>query len=164
MNNSRDALQPALLDRLKDDDGKGEPAHGISKDLLRRLVLRDLESLFNSTCALSKVEMEANPAVAGTVIAYGMPPIAGQVVSGIEVKRFEGMVASLIRQFEPRIDPDSVRVKAETEQQLMNLHNVIGLQITGLLWNRPYPIELALRTEVDLETGKVALLPLTGFH
>lgn len=164
MNNSRDALQPALLDRLKNDTGSGENGHAISKDLLRKLVLRDLESLFNSTCALTKSEMESHPIVAGTVVAYGMPPIAGQVVSSIEVRRFEGMVAGLIRRYEPRIDPDSVRVKAETEQQLMNLHNVIGLQITGLLWSRPYPIELALRTEVDLETGKVALLPLTGFN
>jgi type VI secretion system protein ImpF len=81
----------------------------------------------------------------------------------IDVKDFERTVANLIRRFEPRIDGNSLKVTAETQQGLMHLHNVIGLRISGLLWAQPYPIELMLRTEVDLETGKVLLLPLSGF-
>jgi type VI secretion system protein ImpF len=155
MSKSRDALQPALLDRLRDDGAAKEVNQAyVSKDLLRQFVLRDLEMLFNSTCVLSHSELNKHPNIASSVLAYGMPAIAGKVASSIEIKKFEHSVAVLIRRFEPRIDPDSVVVKAQTEQSLLHYYNVIGLTITGLLWGQPYPIELALRTEVDLETAK----------
>ena len=39
-------------------------------------------------------------------------------------------------------------------------HNVIGVQIQGQLWAEPVPLELLLRTEIDLETGRVELSDL----
>ena len=167
MTKSRDVLQPALLDRLRDDEpGKTVESAGqrfVSKDALRAVVLRDLEHLFNATRVLSDACIRQFPRVGDSVLAFGMPAVAGTTASMIEIKQFEQMVVSVIQRFEPRIDPQSVRVTAQTDQGLMNLHNVIGLRISGLLWAQPYPVELLLRTEVDLETGKVALLPLHGF-
>lgn len=167
MSKSRDALQPALLDRLQDDEParQTESANSrfITKEALRQMVLRDLEQLLNSTRVIESKHLATSPALLNSVLAYGMPPVAGQVASMIDVKDFERTVADLIRLFEPRIDGSSLQVRAETEQTMMHLHNVIGLRISGLLWAQPYPIELMLRTEVDLETGRVALMPLSGF-
>lgn len=167
MSKSRDALQPALLDRLQDDEPalQTESANRrfITKEALRELVLRDLEQLLNATRVLDSKCLEGQPQLNESVLAYGMPPVAGKTASMIDVKGFERTVANLIRRFEPRIDGSSLKVTAETQQGLMHLHNVIGLRISGLLWAQPYPIELMLRTEVDLETGKVLLLPLSGF-
>ena len=36
-------------------------------------------------------------------------------------------------------------------------HNVIGIEISGQLWAQPIPIDLLVRTEIDLETGKVEI-------
>ncbi len=167
MSKSRDALQPALLDRLQDDEPaiQTESANRrfITKEALRQLVLRDLEQLLNATRVLDSKCLEGQPQLNESVLAYGMPPVAGKIASMIDVKDFERTVTNLIRRFEPRIDGNSLKVTAETQQGLMHLHNVIGLRISGLLWAQPYPIELMLRTEVDLEIGKVLLLPLSGF-
>lgn len=167
MNKARDTLQPALLDRLQDDEPGTltEPASArfVSREQLRQWVIRDLERLFNSTCTLNTLQLAKAPALAASVLAYGMPPISGQLASLLDVREFEATVTHLIRGFEPRIDPNSIAVKAELDQGLMNLHNVIGLRISGLLWARPQPIELVLRSEVDLETGRVALMPVSGF-
>ena len=45
-------------------------------------------------------------------------------------------------------------------------HNVIGIEIRGQLWAQPVPLELLLRTEIDLETGKVEIADLapTGWR
>ena len=167
MSKSRDALQPALLDRLQDDEParQTEPSTSrfITKEALRQMVLRDLEQLLNATRVIESSHLQQYPRLLNSVLAYGMPPVAGKIASMIDVKDFENTVADLIRRFEPRIDGNSIKVQAETQQGLMHLHNVIGLRISGLLWAQPYPIELMLRTEVDLETGRVLLMPLSGF-
>ena len=36
-------------------------------------------------------------------------------------------------------------------------HNIVGVQIQGQLWAQPVPIEMLVRTEIDLETGKVEI-------
>jgi predicted component of type VI protein secretion system len=89
----QERLQPALLDRLTDDE-PGETLEPrerrvMSKTRLRQAVLRDLAWLFNAT----------------------------------------------------RL-------------------NVIGVEIRGELWAQPVPLELLVRTEIDLETGKVEIADL----
>ena len=39
-------------------------------------------------------------------------------------------------------------------------HNVIGIEIHGELWAQPVPLEFLVRTEFDLETGKVQIADL----
>ena len=44
----------------------------------------------------------------------------------------------------------------------MDHHNVISVQIRGNLWAQPVPLEMLLRTEVDLETGSVEIRDLAA--
>jgi type VI secretion system protein ImpF len=37
---------------------------------------------------------------------------------------------------------------------------VIGVEISGQLWSQPIPIDLLVRTEIDLETGQVEVADL----
>jgi type VI secretion system protein ImpF len=46
------------------------------------------------------------------------------------------------------------------EGSALDSHNSIGLQIRGMLWAQPVPLELLVRTEIDLETGKVEIADL----
>jgi type VI secretion system protein ImpF len=39
----------------------------------------------------------------------------------------------------------------------MGHHNVMTLEITGELWSQPYPVELLIKTDMDLESGEIRL-------
>ena len=47
-------------------------------------------------------------------------------------------------------------------RRLLEDHNVVGVQIRGQLWAQPVPLELLVRTEIDLETGKVEIADLAN--
>ena len=68
----------------------------------------------------------------------------------------ERMLRDAIRQFEPRLLAHSVKVRVATASDQMN-RNAITFEITGDLWAQPIPLQLFLRTDVDLETGQVSV-------
>ena len=159
----QDQLQPALLDRLTDEepDKKLEPRlqRVISKRRLREAVLRDLAWLFNTTRLDPGMDAATLPYARKSVINYGLPALAGQTASTIEVPDLERAIKQAILDFEPRILPESLHVRA-LETSGLDHHNVIGVQISGQLWAQPLPLELLVRTEIDLETGQVEVADL----
>ncbi len=157
-------LQPALLDRLTDEepDKKLEPRQQrvISKRRMREAVLRDLTWLFNTTRTTHDgMSAETTPHAWRSVINYGLPALSGQTASSLEITDLERAVRQAILDFEPRILPASLRVRA-LETGNFDQHNVIGVEISGQLWSQPVPIELLVRTEIDLETGQVQVADL----
>jgi type VI secretion system protein ImpF len=149
---ARDRLQPALLDRLIRDDP--DAARVISKAELRQAVLRDLSWLFNATQPHPEWS-QTSPALVGTVLNYGLPPLAGRQLSKLDVSQLERTIADTIRRFEPRILPDTLVVRALEPASVLEAHNTIEFEIRGQLWAQPVPLELLLHTDVDLETGRV---------
>jgi type VI secretion system protein ImpF len=153
---NRDRINPSLLDRLTDEAPGAAGGRGGSTSLseLRKSVLRDLAWLFNTTQILDAETAEAWPQVRNSVLNYGLPPLAGTHASSIDFPRLERALRQAIIDFEPRILADSVSVKAQLERDSLDHHNVISLNIAGLLWAQPIPIELLLRTQLDLESGQ----------
>ena len=155
---NRDRINPSLLDRLTDEAPGERSATGagsaVSLSELRKSVLRDLNWLFNTCQLLATEEAEAWPAVRKSVVNYGLPPLSGVTASGLDVRKLERALRQAILDFEPRILPDSVSVKALVDPQSLDHHNVISLQIEALLWAQPVPVELLLRTQFDLESGQ----------
>lgn len=156
---SRDRLQPALLDRLirNGDDS----ARVISKAELRQAVLRDLSWLFNATQPHPEWQDE-RPELAGTVLNYGMPALSGQLVSRLDVSRLERIITQTIKNFEPRILADTLSVHAVEAANVLGTHNTIEFEIRGHLWAQPVPLEILLRTRLDLEAGQVDVRDATG--
>jgi type VI secretion system protein ImpF len=148
----RDRLQPALLDRLIRDEG--EAARILSKSELRQAVLRDLAWLFNAVQPLPQWN-EERPAIAGTVLNYGLPPLAGRQLSKLDITRLERTIAEAIKRFEPRILADTLSVHAVEASSVLETHNMIEFEIRGQLWAQPVPLEILLRTQMDLEAGQV---------
>ena len=154
---NRDRINPSLLDRLTDEaPGNAAQRGGMSLSLteLRRSVLRDLNWLFNTSQIMRSEELEAWPQVRNSVVNYGLPPLSGLNASGLNVVQLERSLRQAIIDFEPRILPDSVSVKAELERESLDHHNLLSLHIEALLWAQPVPIELLLRTQLDLESGQ----------
>jgi type VI secretion system protein ImpF len=156
----RDRLQPALLDRLTDDNPEnkqdGDDRRVLNKQQLRLAVLRDLSWLLNAVQPLGK-QAEGAPHAADSVLNYGLPPMSGQLASKVDVPNLEQSIRQAILRFEPRILEHSLSVKAVDSGAMLDAHNVIEFEIRGFLWAQPIPLELLLRTQLDLEAGQVKL-------
>lgn len=151
-------LQPALLDRLTDDNPEnrqdGDDRRVLNKQQLRLAVLRDLSWLLNAVQPLGKQAADA-PHAAESVLNYGLPPMSGQLASKIDVPNVEQSLREAILRFEPRILEHSLSVKAIEAGAMLEAHNIIEFEIRGFLWAQPIPLELLLRTQLDLEAGQV---------
>jgi type VI secretion system protein ImpF len=160
----QDRLQPALLDRLTDDepDKKQEPreARVLSKSRMRQSVLRDLAWLFNATRLEAVADLSKAPYVRRSVLNFGLPALSGTTASSLDVTDLARAVREAILTFEPRILPATVQIKTVLEAGALDHHNVIGVEIHGELWAQPVPLEFLVRTEFDLETGKVQIADL----
>ena len=158
---AQDRLQPALLDRLTDDEpGAGHEtgeSRVINRNRLRDLVLRDLAWLFNATAPGSAVDWSRAPHARNSVLNYGLPALSGQTASTIDPLVLQSRVRQAILDHEPRILPATLVVEILISQAQLDHHNQIGFRITGQLWAQPVPLELLLHTDIDLETGRVAV-------
>jgi type VI secretion system protein ImpF len=160
----QERLQPALLDRLTDDepDKKQEARENrvLSKSRLRQAVLRDLAWLFNATRLEAGTDLSGVPHVRRSVINYGLPALSGKAASSLDVSALERAIRDAVLDFEPRILASTLSVRALVVADQLDHHNVIGVEIRGELWAQPVPLELLVRTEIDLETGKVEVADL----
>jgi len=162
----QERLQPALLDRLTDEEpeARSEPRERrvMSKARLRQAVLRDLAWLFNATRLETGGSMASFPHARRSVVNFGLPTLSGQTASTLDITDLERAIRQTILDFEPRILPQTLQVKALIELSDVDHHNVIGVEIHGQLWAQPVPLELLLRTEIELETGKVQIADLAA--
>ncbi|MCP4041633.1 MAG: type VI secretion system baseplate subunit TssE [Gammaproteobacteria bacterium] len=161
----QERLQPSLLDRLTDNEPHKtqEPrkARVLSMRQLRAGVLRDLGWLLNSRKLSSVQDLDHYPLVASSVLNYGMPELTGHTSSSVDIGEVENMLRQCIMDYEPRIIPESVKVRAEVVEEEMS-HNAVSFEIEGQLWAQPMPIHLFLKTEMDLEGGQVAITDQGG--
>jgi type VI secretion system protein ImpF len=156
---AQDRLQPSLLDRLVDDAPterrEGEDKRTLTRQALRQAVLRDLTWLFNTTSYGLPLDDRRYPNAARSVLNYGLPMLSGQFTSSIERVNIQQALKSAIVQFEPRILPRTVEVELIMEGSALDSHNRIGLQIRGMLWAQPVPLEFLMRSRIDLEEGRI---------
>lgn len=157
----QERLQPSLLDRLTDDapkkDKESRSQRVLSLNRIRESVMRDLAWLMNTGNLDGIEDLTPYPEVANSVLNYGMPDLAGLTVKTVDVYELERVVRTAILQFEPRILPHTVRVRASASDEQMD-HNALTFNIEGDLWAQPVPIQLYLKTEVDLELGNVTVV------
>ena len=162
----QERLQPALLDRLTDDEPdkqlEAREHRVMSKPKLRQAVLRDLAWLFNATRLETRGSLAHLPYARRSVINFGLPALSGETASTLDVAGLERAIRQTILDFEPRILAGTLRVRALVADDALEHHNVIGVDIEGHLWAQPVPLELMLRTEIDLETGTVQILDLAA--
>lgn len=158
---AKDRLQPALLDRLTDHEPhlrtERPEAVFVNESRLREALLRDLGWLLNARDAWDHLDLQALPHAQRSVINYGMRPLAGQLLSELDWKDIERSIRQSIVTFEPRILERTLSVKLLPSMDQLNHHNTLQFEIRCQFWSMPYPLELLLKTSLDLETGQVSL-------
>lgn len=156
----QERLQPALLDRLTDDDrnatAESREQRVLSMQRLRAALLRDLGWLLNTGHLETFEDLEQYPEVARSVLNYGIPDFSGLTVEGADTARIEKAVRQAIVDFEPRVAPGSLRVSIQA-RDANGGRSALVFRIEGELWAKPSPQSLYLKTEVDLETGNVTV-------
>jgi type VI secretion system protein ImpF len=156
----QERLQPSLLDRLTDDapESKEESRekHVLNLTQLRASVLRDVSWLLNTVHLQATQNLLDWPHVASSTVNFGIPDLAGSVVTGKNTLALERAVKQALLDFEPRILADTLKVAVRIEPEQMNRHSMLFI-IEGKLWAQPIPLSLYLKTELDLETGTVTV-------
>jgi type VI secretion system protein ImpF len=152
----KERLQPSLLDRLVSPrpEHRGAPVQ-ISVEQLRESVRRELAALL-SAASLEIVDsgLERCSHARRSSLNFGMPALSGRTASSVNLPQLERQLTRAIREFEPRVAANSLRVRSVGEDGSKN-HNLLAFEIEGELWAQPLPQKLLLRTELDLESGQV---------
>ena len=152
-------LQPSLLDRLTDDEpGKEVESRDrkvIDLSRLREILQRDLSALLNTNSFETLLDLDAMPHVARSVLNYGVREVSGEYSTSERAEMIRKSIASAIDIFEPRIIPGSVDVELREEEAPGEM--LVAFDIRADMWAQPMPIELYLRSKVDLTSGQVAL-------
>lgn len=181
-------IRPSLLDRLTDEDPVAKEESRLQRVITpaRYLatVLRDLRWLLSAhthlpdTPILERPTHSARrtkpkdgevderiladfPEVANSVIAYGLPDLTGVERSRVNLEEFGKVVEKVIRTFEPRVNPATVRVQPLTEpieQGEQVSFAAIGFEIQADVFMEPIPEHLHLKTTLDLETGECQIV------
>jgi len=90
------------------------------------------------------------------VINFGLPPLAGSTARSVNIDALERDLRQTVADFEPRIFRQSLHVRTELSEDRMS-HNALTFEIEGELWAQPLPLQLYLKTEIDLESGQVQI-------
>jgi type VI secretion system protein ImpF len=151
----RERLQPSLLDRLTDmaPENRRESLdqQALTMQQLRQAVLRDLAWLLNTTNLAATDDLEDFPRAAASTLNFGVPGFTGMVAAAERVTSLESAIAAAIRNYEPRIRPDTLRVRAREARDDHAVPTLV-FDIQGELWAQPLPQQLFLETSIDIET------------
>jgi type VI secretion system protein ImpF len=156
----KERLQPSLLDRLTDhnpEKGRESTAQqSMSQKEFKDAVIRDLGWLLNSISLDVCVDLEPFPEVGRSVLNFGMPDISGHTSSTINARAVENSVKQAIREFEPRIIRNSLRVNVHAQPEDMT-QNALIFEIEGAVFGQPAPFQVILRSELNLECGEFSI-------
>ncbi len=152
-------LQPSLLDRLT-DDAPGQATEGRDQRVidirrLRTILQRDLSWLLNTTNNEAEIDEDTFPNAYRSVLNYGVSPVAGDSSTSRRTEVIRRSIAESITLFEPRIRESSLEVRLRSEDNAVGTS--VFFDIHADMWAQPVPLELYLRSEVDLTTGHLSL-------
>lgn len=156
--NTREKLQPSLLDRLIDEnpeqlnESRDKRIMNVTK--LRDCVIRDISHLLNTHYMEGNTDLDKYSEIQNSVVNYGISGLTGFSMHNIDTLEAERQIRQAIINFEPRILKDTLKVTMSRDTEKSSNHAIV-FKIEGQIWAIPIPLMLMLKTEIDLETGSV---------
>ncbi|MGG7568186.1 type VI secretion system baseplate subunit TssE [Rhodovulum sp. DZ06] len=152
---------PSLRDRLKDRRAGGLPIddHFLTAEQLRAHVKRDLENLFNATSLDTTEPLDGWPRMRRSVLNFGAPDLTGRIAAGIDATGLERRLRDVILAFEPRLRPDTVRVRVTTvtDKGQVDPEKPLKFEIMGEIYATPVPEQIYLSSTWDVELNKAVV-------
>ena len=150
-------LQPSLLDRLTDEDPstttEARESRVIDIRRLREIVQRDLSWLLNTNNAEPWIDPARHPQASRSVLNYGIIDLSGVFSTRSRTDSIRGSLRRAIELFEPRLRPETIQIELQTVKTGKDV--VLAFEIRADMWAEPVPLELYLRSEIDITTGSV---------
>jgi len=154
-----DRLQPSLLDRLTDEEPHKQTETRDDRVIdirqLREIIQRDLSWLMNTNDNSGLIDPELYPNASNSVLAYGVREVAGDYSTERKAELIRQSIEKAIQKFEPRIHPGSILVELRANQESRT--TIINFDIRADMWAQPLPMELYLRSQIDVTTGEFNL-------
>lgn len=153
---------PCLLTRLTDEHpfSSQDDAYGteFSLEQLKSDILRNLSSLLNSHTAPSTTRSltQQFPQVATSCYHFGIDSYAGITGNSEQPRIIAENVRQAIINFEPRLDPASILVRADASRSSRD-RTALHLTISSRLAVHPLSEDMYFRLRVDVETGEATL-------
>jgi type VI secretion system protein ImpF len=158
-------LQPALLDRLIDEapDQRVETGAAWIIDInrLRDIIQRDLHWLLNTTNLQADIDLATFPETSRSVLNFGISDVTGITATKTRATEIQAAIRLAIERFEPRLLPHTLEVTTQERKDVRNA--LISFDIRAELWAEPVPLDLYLRTQLDVTTGEVTVRR-QGYH
>jgi type VI secretion system protein ImpF len=126
----------------------------ITETMLRREVSRDLDALLNTIALDASLDMEHAPHVRRSILNFGIPDIALRTIDENAVDQIPEEVRTAIRNFEPRIAPDSLQIARDKEVDPAELK--IRFVIRGELVCHPLHVPVEFVADI-VESGKIVI-------
>ena len=152
-------LQPSLLDRLTDlepvsvTEARDDRVINIRR--LRDIIRRDLAWLLNSNSMDILIDADQYPHASNSVLNYGVRETAGDFSTEKRATEIRKAIKRAIIMFEPRIKEGTLEIVACKDKK--SSQTIIEFDIHAEMWAQPLPMELYLRSQIDLTTGQLAL-------
>jgi type VI secretion system protein ImpF len=157
---SKQRLRPSLLDRLTDlhPERRRETTDdaSVTEAQLREQVRRDLGWLFNTIQLAAGTDLSPYPQVQSSILNYGIVDLTGQLLSSIKTEQLEKSVRAALLRYEPRLLPESLEISAQLGKNPFGMAALV-VEVKGELYSDPLPLALHVRTEIDVETGRVTI-------
>ncbi|NCO21463.1 MAG: type VI secretion system baseplate subunit TssE [Rhodobacterales bacterium] len=152
-------LQPSLLDRLTDREpekrSESRDTRVIDINRLRDIIRRDLVWLLNANNLDTELDAARFPQIRNSVLNFGVREVAGTFGGRDRAAEIRKSMQTAIRRFEPRINEGTLDVIMREAEQ--GRQSVIVFDIVADMWAEPLPLQLYLKSEVDITTGEVTL-------
>lgn len=152
-------LQPSLLDRLTDgspdSDKDGVDDRMIDLRRMREIVRRDLAWLLNTSNNETMIDPDLFPQAAASVLNFGVEVVAGDYNTLDRALQIRASIRQAVERFEPRLARGTLDVALRQDEKMSQA--VVVFDIHSDMWAQPVPVELYLRSSVDLTTGQVNL-------
>ncbi|MEP3330016.1 type VI secretion system baseplate subunit TssE [Sedimentitalea sp.] len=152
-------LQPSLLDRLTDNEPgnlkETRESRVIDISRLRDIIQRDLSWLLNTTNTENSFDAAALPHVSRSVVNYGLREVSGEFSTAERAEKIRRSIQRAISIYEPRIIEGTVDVTLNPDGEGSDM--MVALIIRADMWAQPLPLELYLRSQVDVTTGEISV-------
>jgi len=150
-------LQPSLLDRLTDTEPENRTESRDDRVIdirrLREIIVRDLSWLLNTNNQDSQIDADLYPHASRSVLNYGVREVSGDFASAGRAERMRASIQRAVEWFEPRVKQGTLNVTLRVEEKVAQ--TVVVFDIHADMWAQPLPMELYLRSEVDVTTGNI---------
>jgi type VI secretion system protein ImpF len=155
--------KPYVLRRLTDFDPsakKETTLHTITIGQVKEDIFDNIAMLFNSRSFLLHDEDTWPEEVEASVLGYGLPDYCGKSYSMEERERLRSVIARQLQIFEPRLDPESIRVDFLESPEVPSF--LIDFRVSGLIRVGEVSEEVLFVSRLNLETGNTEIKSLTG--